>query len=156
MTQTTTVIRSWRVYEQSLDSQESHLIPSKVFSRENDASWRALLSDFSPVAERARGGRRRRAPSGTRVLQRRCGVDEGLSGARSLASGVAQGCPLSPLLFLVVTEALTRAIARDENITGVKINSGSVGTVADEQRYTHRFQHIRTWSGQVLYAWTVR
>ena len=43
-----------------------------------------------PVAERARGGRgRRRAPRGTRVLQRRCGVDEGLGGARSLASGVA-------------------------------------------------------------------
>ena len=43
-----------------------------------------------PVAERARGGRgRRRAPPGTRVLQRRCGVDEGLGGARSLASGVA-------------------------------------------------------------------
>ena len=30
--------------------------------------------------------------------------------------------------------------------------SGSVGTVADEQRYTHRFQHIRTRSGQVLYG----
>ena len=39
-----------------------------------------------------------------------------------LNSGVAQGCPLSPLLFLLITEALTRLIVNDETITGIEIN----------------------------------
>ena len=39
-----------------------------------------------------------------------------------LHSGVAQGCPISPLLFLVVTEALTRLIMNDADISGVIIN----------------------------------
>ena len=39
-----------------------------------------------------------------------------------LHSGVAQGCPLSPLLFLVITEALTRLIMNDTNVQGVTIN----------------------------------
>ena len=39
-----------------------------------------------------------------------------------LHSGVAQGCPLSPLLFLVITEALTRLIVKDANIEGITIN----------------------------------
>ena len=39
-----------------------------------------------------------------------------------LHSGVAQGCPLSPLLFLVITEALTRLITSDPQIEGVAIN----------------------------------
>ena len=33
-----------------------------------------------------------------------------------LHSGVAQGCPLSPVLFLVITEALSRLITNDETI----------------------------------------
>ena len=39
----------------------------------------------------------------------------------SLHSGVAQGCPLSPLLFLVITEALTRLIKNDTQIEGIRI-----------------------------------
>ena len=39
-----------------------------------------------------------------------------------LHSGVAQGCPLSPLLFLVITEALTRLIMNDTNVQGITIN----------------------------------
>ena len=34
---------------------------------------------------------------------------------------MAQGCPLSPLLFLVITEALTRSIQNDEGIIGIRI-----------------------------------
>ena len=41
-----------------------------------------------------------------------------------LASGVAQGCPLSPLLFIIVTEALTRLINSDTRIEGVCIHHG--------------------------------
>ena len=41
-----------------------------------------------------------------------CGGGEDV--AVPLGSGVAQGCPISPLLFLVVTEALTRAFQEDD------------------------------------------
>ena len=39
----------------------------------------------------------------------------------NLGSGVAQGCPLSPLLFLCVAEALTRAIKADKSIKGITV-----------------------------------
>ena len=39
-----------------------------------------------------------------------------------LGSGVAQGCPLSPLLFLCVAEALTRAIKENRKIKGIMID----------------------------------
>ena len=38
-----------------------------------------------------------------------------------LGSGVAQGCPLSPLLFLFIGEPLTRAIEADEELEGITI-----------------------------------
>lgn len=37
----------------------------------------------------------------------------------AIASGVPQGCPTSPLVFLLVAEALTRAVASDEKLKGV-------------------------------------
>ena len=39
-----------------------------------------------------------------------------------LGSGVAQGCPLSPLLFLLITEPLTRLMQNDTRIKGVAID----------------------------------
>ena len=44
----------------------------------------------------------------------------------SLGSGVAQGCPLSPLLFLCVAEALTRAIKADKTIKGITVRGVEV------------------------------
>ena len=44
---------------------------------------------------------------------RRMNVNGYLSKAFFIASGVAQGCPLSPLLFLFITEALIRIIQDD-------------------------------------------
>ena len=38
-------------------------------------------------------------------------------------SGVAQGCPCSPALFILVAEALTRAALADSTIKGVKANT---------------------------------
>ena len=45
-----------------------------------------------------------------------------LSKPFSLASGVAQGCPLSPLLFIFITEALTRIILDDTRIKGIEVD----------------------------------
>jgi hypothetical protein len=48
------------------------------------------------------------------------------NGARSnpfsIKCGVPQGCPLSPLAFLVIAEALTRLIQNDDGINGIEIN----------------------------------
>ena len=38
-----------------------------------------------------------------------------------IKSGVAQGCPLSPLLFLLVAEALKMTLCNDPKIEGIKI-----------------------------------
>eukprot|EP00967_Tisochrysis_lutea_P013079 scaffold14555_cov29-Tisochrysis_lutea.AAC.5 len=40
----------------------------------------------------------------------------------TVGSGMPQGCPLSPLTFLLTTEAVTRAINGDEDIEGVDLN----------------------------------
>ena len=53
---------------------------------------------------------------------RRICMNGHLGRAFPLASGVAQGCPLSPLLFLIITEALTRLIVNDPHINGIAIN----------------------------------
>ena len=42
-----------------------------------------------------------------------------LSDPFTIPSGVAQGCPLSPLLFVCFTEVLTRLINNDERIEGI-------------------------------------
>ena len=50
---------------------------------------------------------------------RRMYVNGFLGPAFKLGSGVAQGCPISPLLFLIIAEPLTRLINNDTNITGI-------------------------------------
>ena len=40
-----------------------------------------------------------------------------------LGSGVAQGCPISPLLFLLITEPLARLFERDTRLQGVTIGN---------------------------------
>ena len=72
-----------------------------------------------------------------------------------LHSGVAQGCPLSPLLFLVITEALTRLIVNDTQIEGVAINGTNhkITQYADDSTLIpkhaadwHRMAaHLATW-----------
>ena len=41
----------------------------------------------------------------------------------NINSGVAQGCPASPAIFILVAEALTRAAMRDESIKGVEVRT---------------------------------
>ena len=44
----------------------------------------------------------------------------------NLQSGVAQGCPLSPLLFLFVTEGLSRMLNDDPRVEGIKIGEKEI------------------------------
>ena len=72
-----------------------------------------------------------------------------------LNSGVAQGCPLSPLLFLVITEALTRLIMNDTTLDGVIINGTRhlISQYADDstligrsnEDWTKQKAHLHTW-----------
>ena len=71
-----------------------------------------------------------------------------------LNSGVAQGCSLSPVLFLVITEALTRMIMDDPRIRGIEIGGKNykISQYADDATYiasifdTPFFQeHTDTW-----------
>ena len=80
-----------------------------------------------------------------------------LGEAFELHSGVAQGCPLSPLLFLVVTEALTRLIQNDATIKGIRTGDTShkVSQYADDSTLICKDEadvrasqrHIETWCG---------
>ena len=44
----------------------------------------------------------------------------------NIASGVPQGCPLSPLAFLLTAEALTRVVNEDDNIDGIIVNGAEL------------------------------
>ena len=53
--------------------------------------------------------------------RRRIKMNGTLSPEFDIGSGVAQGCPLSPLLFLFIAEPLTRLILQDKELEGVVI-----------------------------------
>ena len=46
--------------------------------------------------------------------------------AFSLRSGARQGCPLSPLLFIIVLEILARAIREEKEIKGIQFRNEEV------------------------------
>ena len=49
----------------------------------------------------------------------------------NLGSGVAQGCPISPLLFLIITEPLSRLVNNNNKIKGVVMGG-----------YRHKISHF--------------
>jgi hypothetical protein len=42
----------------------------------------------------------------------------------SLACGIRQGCPISPLMFTLVVEALALLVSADPAITGISLDGG--------------------------------
>jgi hypothetical protein len=55
-------------------------------------------------------------------------------------SGTPQGCPASPLIFLLVAEALTRAVESDEHLRGVTVGGREVriSQFADDTQFLLR------------------
>ena len=76
---------------------------------------------------------------------------------------MAQGCPLSPLLFLFIGEPLTRMLENDERLRGVTIgeHEHKVGQFADDtaamlEGYQHLkklFEIINKWERAALMEW---
>ena len=71
-----------------------------------------------------------------------------------IRSGVAQGCPLSPLLFLVMAEALTRLINKNPHIKGIQIDDTAhkISQFADDttlilrpEDVPHALAEVTTW-----------
>ena len=72
-----------------------------------------------------------------------------------IQSGVAQGCPLSPLLFLLVAEALKLALEDNDNITGIQVGDTTslISRFADDstlllgnkKSYYHALRTVRKW-----------
>ena len=86
--------------------------------------------------------------------QRQLYVNGSLGPKFSLGSGVAQGCPISPLLFLLIAEPLSRLIQQNEGIQGVQISgiNHKIAQFADDSGLIHRLgdevassESIDTW-----------
>ena len=60
-----------------------------------------------------------------------------------IRSGVAQGCPLSPLLFLICAEALNIAVMQEKQMRGIEVNGTwyKISQFADDT--TLMLGHIR-------------
>ena len=86
--------------------------------------------------------------------QRRLHINGYLSDPFALNCSVAQGCPLSALLFLVVTEPICRLLKTDKTLKGVTVgdNRFVISQYADDTVFfmnkddTSKFEaHIQTW-----------
>jgi len=97
---------------------------------------------------------------------RRLYINGYLSNSFPLNSGVAQGCPLSPLIFLVFTEVLIRLCNQDDRIQGIEVDGHrhKISMYADDSTliagrkydikkdkwvYDHEFfdEHLKTYCG---------
>ena len=77
--------------------------------------------------------------------KRRIDVNGHLGKEWNLGSGVAQGCPLSPLLFLIVSESLTRAVNADRNIKGVTVQGREIKLSQFADDTVLILRNLRSW-----------
>jgi hypothetical protein len=91
------------------------------------------------------------AYSHTAPPRRRMYVNGYLSDEFSLGSGVAQGCPLSPLLFLVIAEPLSRLVNSNKSIEGVRIGSTShkLSQFADDSTFIARLSDVKKFNAML-------
>eukprot|EP00965_Chrysotila_dentata_P006224 202999-Pleurochrysis_carterae.AAC.2 len=76
-----------------------------------------------------------------------------------ITQGTAQGCPLSPLLFLSIVEGFTRSVQQDTRIQGIKIGEmhskirhfadDTIGTLRNESELECFQEHIHTFCAAI-------
>ena len=141
------------IEEEQLDAMFLFADMEKAFDR---ASWAFMeqalpllgLEDFLPYF--------RLAYSPDRPPTRQTYVNGYLSAPFPILSGVAQGCPISPLLFLLVTEVITRLITNDEYYKGITVDGTAhkISQFADDSTFLLSLgdeirlaKHLETWCG---------
>ena len=87
--------------------------------------------------------------------QRRIFVNGYYSDKFSIKSGVAQGCPLSPLLFLIVAEALRISMTLEKGIKGIKVGHHryKISQFADDTTLLLRNKKEVTLADRALKRW---
>jgi hypothetical protein len=87
--------------------------------------------------------------------ERRMYVDGYYSSWFEVKSGVAQGCPLSPLLFLVVAQALTITIKKEKQLKGIEVNGTryNIAQFADDTTLFLRSKREIKIATEVIKGW---
>ena len=89
--------------------------------------------------------------------QRKVYANGKLSNSYHVSVGVAQGCPLSPLTFLVIIESLTRLIDNDDRIKGLDLDGTTLKSrsFADDTWWFERSVDEENYYGEHMYTFAL-